>query len=117
MSNRKGISLVEVMVAALLLAVGVAGSLSALLAAAQLRSRASVREAVALSLETRLSWFAANACAFTGDTVLRSSSGTRLVESWRVLRDSAGARLEGRVVGGGGPLTLARTLVVSRRCP
>ena len=107
----------EVLVAAVLLAVGVAGSLSALLAAAQLRSRASVREAVALSLETRLSWFAADACTFTGDTVLRSTSGTRLVESWRVQRDSTGARLEGRVVGGGGPHTVARTLVVSRRCP
>lgn len=107
----------EVLVAAVLMTVGVAGSLSALLAAAQLRSRASVLEAVAQSLDSRLGWFAADACAFTGDTVMRSSSGVRLVESWRVQRDSAGARLEGRVVGGGGPHTVARTLAVSRRCP
>lgn len=107
----------EVLVACVLLAVGIAGSLGALLAAAQLRSRASVREAVAQSLESRLAWFAADGCGFTGDTVRRSTVGVPLVETWRVRRDSTGVRLEGRVVGGGGPHTVARTLTVSRRCP
>lgn len=107
----------EVLVAAVLLTVGLAGSLGALLAAAQLRTRASVREAVAQSLESRLGWFAADACRFTGDTVLRSTVGVSLVETWRVRGDSTGVRLEGRVVGGGGPHTVARSLTVLRRCP
>ena len=107
----------EVLVSCVLLTVGVAGSLGALLSAARLRSRAAVREAVAQSLESRLDWFVADGCGFTGDTARRSTVGVPLVEAWGVRRDSTGVRLEGRVVGGGGPNTVARTLTVSRRCP
>lgn len=103
--------------ATLLLTVGVAGSLSALLASARLRTRASVRESVAQALESRLGWFSARACAFTGDTLVRSATEARVEESWRVVRDSAGARLEGRVIGGAGPHEVRRSLSVSRRCP
>lgn len=117
MPNHRGVSLVEVLVAALLLTIGVAGSLSALLASARLRTRASVRESVAQTLESRLGWFAARACAFTADTLVRSASDARVEESWRVVRDSTGARLEGRAIGGAGPHAVRRSLSVSRRCP
>ena len=107
----------EVLVAAVLLAIGVGGSLNALLAASQLRSRASVRESVAQTLESRLGWFAAGACGFTGDTVVRSAAGEQVAESWRVWRDSAGVHLEGRVLRGSGAHVVRRSLAVSRRCP
>lgn len=115
--TRRGVSLVEVLVAAVLLTVGVAGSLSALLAAAQLRSRASVRENVAQALESRLGWFAATGCALASDTIIRPDSTARVRESWRVSRDSSGARLDGRAMSGAGPHAVRRSLSVSRRCP
>lgn len=117
MMNRRGVTLVEVLVAALLLAIGVAGSLSALLASAQLRARASAREAVAQALDARLGWFAARACGFAGDTVVRSAPAARVEESWRVHRDSTVARLEGRAIGGSGPHAFRRALRVVRSCP
>lgn len=117
MISRRGVSLVEVLVAALLLTVGMAASLSALLAAAQLRARASSREAVAQALDSRLGWFTARACLLTGDTVVRSIPGARVEESWRVRRGPEGAQLEGRAIGGAGPHAFRRDLVVDRRCP
>ena len=50
-------------------------------------------------------------------TIAPAAGLVEAVETWRVRRDSTGVRLEGRVVGGGGPHTVARTLNVSRRCP
>jgi len=117
MSARRGFSLVEVLVASILLTVGVAGSLSALVTAARLRALASAREAVAQALDSRLDWFATNACAFTGDTVVRAQAGTGTVETWRVRRDSSGAVLAGRVEAGVGPHTVRRALSVARSCP
>lgn len=64
---RRGVSLVEVLVAATLLAVGVAGTLHALLASARLRLDADRREALVGMLLDRLAWFEAAACA-GGDT-------------------------------------------------
>ena len=117
MRNHRGVSLVEVLVAAVLLTVGVGGSLNALLAAAALRSRASVRESVAQVLESRVAWFAASACGFTGDTVVRSATGALISETWFVRRDSTAVRLVGRVLAGTGSHAVRRVLEVSRRCP
>lgn len=117
MRNHRGVSLVEVLVAAVLLTVGVGGSLNALVAAAALRSRAAVRESVAQALESRLAWFAASACGFTSDTVVRSAPGVLIAETWLVRRDSLAVRLEGRVLAGSGLHTVRRVLDVRRRCP
>ena len=61
--------------AAVLLAIGVGGALGALLAAAQLRTRASAREAVAATVEARVAWFGAAACGVAADSVVGSSMG------------------------------------------
>ena len=89
MRSRRGVSLIEVIVAALLLGVGVAGTLGAIAAAARLRQRAAVRELVASAALDRLHWFERRACA-TPDT-----AGTELLRgvdvAWE-LRDSLGLR-------------------------
>ncbi len=110
----------EVVVAAVLLAIGVGGSLNALLVASQLRSLASVRDVVAEVLASRLGWFAASACGVTsdaGDPSDRLVAGVPVSESWRVWRDSEGVHLEARVLGGHGPHLVRRSLAVNRVCP
>jgi hypothetical protein len=57
------VSLVEVLVAAVLLMVGVGGSLHALAASARLRALADAREALTAEMLDRLAWFEARACA------------------------------------------------------
>lgn len=116
MTSRRGVSLVEVLVAAVLLAVGVGGALSALVAAARLRDRAGTREAVVRAVEARLGWFAATACAAGADTTI-AATDARVEEAWRVTRAGAVVRLEGRALGRapGTPVRLA--LVHERRCP
>ncbi|MBK7907427.1 MAG: prepilin-type N-terminal cleavage/methylation domain-containing protein [Gemmatimonadetes bacterium] len=115
MRSRRGVSLVEVLVASALLAVGVSGALSALVTAARLRQRASVREAVTRRVEARLAWFTLQGCASV-DTVVVDASAA-IEERWRVTRSGAVARLDGRArsVDGGRPVRVA--LVHERRCP
>ncbi len=67
MRTRPGVSLVETLVAAVLLMLGIGGSLHALATSARLRSEADAREALSLLLLDRLAWFEALACA-GGDT-------------------------------------------------
>lgn len=116
MRNSRGVSLVEVLVSTVLLAVGIGGCLSALVGAARLRSGADSREALADAAESRLSWFEARGC-LSPDTVLRSSSGSALTEEWHVLRDSAGAVITGeaRVLASG--RILRSTFTARRSCP
>ncbi len=104
------------LVAAVLLAVGVGGCLSALLAAARLRTRAAAREAVAHAVEARVAWFAAAACGVGADSLVRSDSAARVAEVWRVRRDSARATLEGGAASAG-PAPHRRALRATRRCP
>lgn len=112
---RRGVSLVEVLVAATLLAVGIVGTLHTLLASARLKTDADRREALVGLLLDRLAWFEAAACA-GGDT----SGVTRLA-------DGPEARWGVRAVGVVRVLTLdgsrgaggrsARThIVTSRPC-
>jgi prepilin-type N-terminal cleavage/methylation domain-containing protein len=115
MHARRGLSLVEVLVAMVLLAIGIGSALSALLSAAQLRLRASAREAVAAAAEERLTWFAARSCS-ASDTVWRSGAGSAVTGSWRVTADSTGARLEGRAVRWEGAHAARLDLVAQRRC-
>ena len=95
MQLRVGVSLVEVLVAAVLLAVGVSGALSALTGAARLRTGAALRERVAEAAEARLSWFEGRACLLT-DTVVTSAPGALVNEGWQVRRDSSAVEITGR---------------------
>lgn len=116
MVARRGVSLIEVLVSAVLLAVGIGGTMHTLLASARLRLEADRREATAGLLLDRLSWFEAFACA-GGDTagVTRLEDGTEA--RWRV--ETVGASrvlsLEGaRAPGQSSPRA---QLLTSRSCP
>lgn len=115
MQPRRGVSLIEVLVAAVLLAVGIGGTLSSLAATARLREWARHREYLAAAALDRLAWFEARACAQL-DTAERVSSAEQLELDWSV-RDSAGRRLLrfGAASAGRSPQRLS--LQSSWRCP
>jgi len=116
MQRRRGVSLVEVLVAAVLLAVGVAGTMNAVVAAVRLRVRADARETAARTVEGRLAWFQRAACAGTDSLEVIRVDGT-IEEAWRITRAGGTARLNGRasVASVGAPVRLA--LTHERRCP
>ena len=91
MHPRSGVSLIEVLVATVLLAVGIGGTLSSLAASSRLRDWARDRERLASEALDRLAWFEARACA-QRDTADRATSPERVTVDWAV-RDSAGRRL------------------------
>lgn len=97
---RRGVSLPEVLVAAVLLAVGVAGCLSALATSLRLRTAAWERESLAAAAHDRLSWFAARGCS-VGDTSFGPPPSLRFREHWRVAPESGGAALFGVLRGTG----------------
>lgn len=90
MSSRPGVSLIEVLVAMVLLAIGIAGTMSALAAASQLRERARMHEELAAEAMGRLAWFEARACA-QRDTAEHHATPRGVLVHWRV-EDSLGLR-------------------------
>ena len=114
MRSPRGVSLVEVLVAALLLAIGVGGCVQALLAAGRLRAQAAGRERLARAVESRLAWFEGHACT-QADTVI--SVAAPVEEWWRVRRDGAAISLEGRARVGTRGDSLRLPLTRRRRCP
>lgn len=105
MHPRPGVSLVEVLVASVLLAIGIGGTLQALLASARLRLEADRREAMVGLMLDRLAWFEAAGCA-GGDT----SGVTRLA-------DGPEARWRVQAVGVTRVLTLDGARTPGRRAP
>jgi len=120
MTNQRGVSLVEVLVAATLLAVGIVGTLHALLMSARLRTDADRREALVGALLDRLAWFEAAACAGR-DTAGVSQLAGGMAAHWRVQAESTVRilTLDGRLDGrGGAPARDAKTNITARRpCP
>jgi Tfp pilus assembly protein PilV len=92
MESRPAVSLVEVLVATVLLAVGVSGTLSSLSAAARLRAGASGREALADAVQDRLGWFEAVACA-TADSIAADSAAGGVEVRWELRAIPAGRTL------------------------
>jgi prepilin-type N-terminal cleavage/methylation domain-containing protein len=114
--KRRGVSLIEVLVASVLLAIGIAGTMQALLASARLRLEADRREAMVALLLDRLAWFEAEACA-GGDTTGATQLADGPEAQWRVEAVGAtrvltleGARARGRTVP-------RAHIVTSRPCP
>jgi Tfp pilus assembly protein PilV len=116
MSARPGVSLVEVLVCVLLLALGIGGTVQALVASARLQRDADRREVVVGLLLDRLAWFETVACA-GGDTagLTRATEGPQA--QWRV--EAVGSRrvltLEGSRVSG--PAAPRTQVVTTRACP
>jgi type II secretory pathway pseudopilin PulG len=116
MSRRTGVSLVEVLVATVLLAIGVAGCVAALQAASRLRLDAVMRENAAATVERRLTWFESRACAGAGaDTVIVVLAPD--TERWVLTRDSTGVTMAGRAEGALGSRFVRVPLRVRRGCP
>jgi Tfp pilus assembly protein PilV len=90
--RRSGTTLVEVLVASVLLAVGISGCLSTLAVAARFRERAAAREELAAAAQHRIGWFLSRGCAHADTS--GSASDARLDQTWTFRRDSVGARIE-----------------------
>lgn len=116
MRSRSGVSLIEVLVAAVLLAVGICGTLAALAATARLRQLARDREALAAAALDRLAWFEARACAHA-DTAERAtlSASDSVTVQWRVT-DSLGRRAMRFEATSAGRAPQRLTLTTSWRC-
>lgn len=113
MPNRPAVSLVEVLVATVLLAVGAAGTVAALAAAARLRLVASMRESAVATAESRLAWFEARGCA-TPDTTIEAAPPDG--ERWTVRHDSLSVLLAGRAERRMGERIVRVPLTVRREC-
>lgn len=116
MRTRPGVSLVEVLVAALLLAVGVGGSVQTVVTAGRLRAHAAARDRLARVVEARLLWFQGRSCT-APDTTVDSALPRGMHERWHVGRSGGMSRLEGRARSGGGADSLRLALAAQRRCP
>jgi prepilin-type N-terminal cleavage/methylation domain-containing protein len=114
MTSRRGVSLVEVLVASVLLAIGVGGTLSAFTAALRLRTNADVREEVAARAHNTLSWFESRSCV-AADTASDSTRGG-IREAWMVRRESTLVRLSGRLEGGAARAPVQLAVEAVRRC-
>ncbi len=111
MTSRRGVSLVEVLVASVLLAIGVSGTLNAIVASARLRVSADVREALVGLVLDRLAWFEANACS-ASDTagVTRLADGPEARWRLRAVDRTRILEVEGAVHG---RAAAARTSIVT----
>jgi prepilin-type N-terminal cleavage/methylation domain-containing protein len=92
--SRAGVTLVEVLVAAVLLGIGVAGTLSALATSVRFRSMALTRESIAAAGHRRLTWLEAVGCA-TNDTTVLSPAGAQVTERWELRRAGNVVALDG----------------------
>jgi Tfp pilus assembly protein PilV len=93
MRSRAAVSLVEVLVATVLLAVGVSGTLSSLSAAARLRHGASGREALAAAAHDRLAWFERAGC-FTADSSATDELTGAVRVEWQLRSTAEGRTLQ-----------------------
>lgn len=106
--SRAGVSLTEVLVAAVLLAVGVGGAMGALSTALRMRNGATTRERVAAAAHDRLTWFERAGCAVNDTTIaVADSSGSGIAEIWEVEPESGAVRLRGEARGSRAGLTFA----------
>lgn len=98
--SRTGVSLTEVLVAAVLLAVGVGATMGALASALRMRNGATTRERVAAAAQGRLTWFERVGCAVNDSTITESDpTGSGVAESWRVEPAPGGVILRGGARG------------------
>lgn len=100
MPARRAVSLIEVLVATVLLAIGIHGTLGALAAAQRLHRAARERDLLAFRALDRLGWWAQQACA-QGDTSAIERDSTGIEARWSVDEASGTRRLRWSARGGG----------------
>ncbi len=81
MPARPALSLVEVLVATVLLAIGICGTVASLAAAERLRADANRRERLAAAVNARLAWFDAVGCT-TGASSGAAISADGVTVTW-----------------------------------
>lgn len=115
--SRLGVSLTEVLVATVLLAVGIGGTLGALATSLRMRNGASAREMVAAAAHDRLTWFDRTGCAVQ-DTIIEETPppGTGVAESWRVEGEPGAVTLQGEARGMRAGLSFAVAIQTRRAC-
>jgi Tfp pilus assembly protein PilV len=91
---RRGTSLVEVLVATVLLAVGVAGTLAALASAARLRTAARAQERVAAAGAEAFSAFVAEGCGVADSLITSASDSGGPHVCTRIVRSADRAELD-----------------------
>ncbi len=101
MTSRRGVTLIEGLVASVLLAIGIAGTLNAMVASARLRLSADTREALVGLMLDRLAWFEANACTTTDTAgVTRLADGPQAQWAMRAVGSTRILELNGAPSGG-----------------
>lgn len=116
MRSRTAVSLIEVLVATVLLAVGVSGTLSSLSAAARLRHGASGREALAAAAHDRLAWFERAGCLAADSSATDELAGDVRVQ-WQLRSTVEGRTLQMEAVAPWAARTHRLTLATSLPCP
>ena len=115
--SRAGVSLTEVLVAAVLLAVGIGGTMGALASALRMRNGATTRERVAAAAQDRLTWFERVGCAVNDSTITEAdSTGSGVAESWRVEPTPGGVVLRGAARGTRAGVDFALRVETQRAC-
>lgn len=115
--SRPGLSLTEVLVATVLLAVGIGCTLGALATSLRMRNGASAREMLAAVAHDRLTWFERAGCAVQ-DTIIEEAAprDAGIAESWRVEGEPGAVTLRGEARGARAGLSFAITVQTRRAC-
>lgn len=117
MSARPALSLVEVLVATVLLAVGICGTLASLAAAERLRADAQRRERLAAEVSARLAWFDAVGCtAAAASGTSTSADGVGVTWTLEPLDADSVRRLEIDAGNGAGRRALQLSIATARLC-
>ncbi len=115
--SRAGVSLTEVLVAAVLLAIGVGGTMGAPASARRMRDGATTRERVAVAAEDRLTWFERAGCAVNDTNIsVADSTGSGVAESWAIEPTPGGVILRGDARGTRAGVTFSLRLETRRAC-
>lgn len=117
MRARAALSLVEVLVATVLLAVGISGTVASLAAAERLRADANRRERLAAEVNARLAWFDAVGCTATA-TSGASNAADGVQVAWTVADFDADSirRVDIDAVHGAGSRALRLSVATRRLC-
>jgi len=116
MRTRSGVSLIEVIVATVLLAVGIIGCIGSLIASARLREEARTQETLAAALLDRLVWVERVACdSTTVSGGAHGPDGTRVDWTLGALDGARPVEISATVVRAGRPRSSALTTRVP--CP